>query len=121
VRLTKGDRLVIATVVLLAALSYPAALLATSTPSSTVVIDGPRGTTRLTLDHDGTHVVEGLRGHVVVEIDSGRVRVIDADCPEGRCVASPAIDDAGRAIVCLPNAVTVSLGRDAVEVDHVLR
>lgn len=58
-----------------------------------------------------------LEGNTV-EIDEGRVRMRDADCPDGLCVGQGWTDSDAKPIVCLPNRVTV-LPRGASGADGV--
>ena len=62
---------------------------------------------------DGTY-------HLTVRIDSGSVRVSDADCPGQYCVHTGPITRAGQSIVCLPAQVVISLESAASDVDVVL-
>lgn len=43
----------------------------------------------------------------VCEIKDGKVRMIQADCPDHLCMKQPAIGSAGGFIVCLPNKVVI--------------
>lgn len=73
-------------------------------------------------DLDGELVVPLDDGtyHLTVRIDSGSVRVSDADCPGQDCVHTGPITRAGQSIVCLPAQVVISLESAASDVDVVL-
>ena len=43
----------------------------------------------------------------VCEIKDGKVRMIQADCPDHLCMKQPSIGSAGGFIVCLPNKVVI--------------
>jgi hypothetical protein len=63
--------------------------------------------------------VEGYRGESYVEIDDGKVRMVDSACPDKLCVRSGWISRPGESIVCLPNRVVIEIksgegGPDAV-------
>ena len=54
-------------------------------------------------------VFDGVSGRNIVEIDVGRVRMLEADCPDGYCVRQGWITGGFVPIVCLPNRVVVVL------------
>lgn len=43
----------------------------------------------------------------ICQIQSGKARMIQADCPDQLCVHQKAVDGAGGTIVCLPNQVVI--------------
>lgn len=49
----------------------------------------------------------------ICQIQNGKVRMIQANCPDQLCVHQKAVDGAGGTIVCLPNQVVI----EAVAVD----
>lgn len=69
---------------------------------------------------DREFVVEG-RYRNTVQIQNGRVCILDADCPGQDCVKSGWHKDTGQSIVCLPNRLELRLtgGADAPEIDGV--
>ena len=119
--MTRGDRLVIVSVALIAALSWPATLLATTGGAGSVTVTGPRGTTVLSLRQDRTVDVEGVRGIVRLRVQSGSVRVVESSCPNQICVHQGAISRPGAALVCVPNGVTVRVGGGGHDLDTVIR
>jgi len=52
-------------------------------------------------------VFDGTSGRNIIEIDAGRVRMLEADCPDGYCVHQSWINGGFVPIVCLPNRVVV--------------
>ena len=51
-----------------------------------------------------------------IQIEGGRIRVLEAECPDQTCVQSGEVYGAGRAILCLPNRAAVELaGPDAAD------
>jgi hypothetical protein len=46
---------------------------------------------------------------VKIEINSGRVRVLESDCPKGICRHAGWISAPGRSIVCIPNRLVIEL------------
>lgn len=43
----------------------------------------------------------------VCEIRNGKVRMIEATCPDQYCIHQKAVDDHGGSIICLPNKVVI--------------
>lgn len=43
----------------------------------------------------------------VCEIKNGKVKMIEADCPDHLCLKQKAVDSTGGTIVCLPNKVVI--------------
>ena len=63
---------------------------------------------------DREFVVAG-RYHNTVQIQNGRVCILDADCPGQDCVKSGWHKDTGRGTVCLPNRLELRLAGGAAE------
>ena len=64
-----------------------------------------------------TKEIAGTRGMVRVEIEGGRVRIAEADCPNHVCVRSGWHNSAGDVIVCVPNKTIVRImGGDDTDV-----
>jgi hypothetical protein len=61
----------------------------------------------------------GPIGDTVIEIHSGRARVLSSPCKNQTCVASGFIHTAGQWIACLPNDVLVTIegGNNGEELD----
>ena len=57
----------------------------------------------------------------VVLVEPGRVRMLEANCPDQLCVHMGWTDSAAKPIVCLPNGVTVAVIGGREERDAVLR
>ncbi len=67
---------------------------------------------RVSLSNDTTIQLE----HLTVEVANGKVRVIDADCPDKICEKRGTIGKVGQSVVCLPNRVVVKItGKSEVE------
>jgi hypothetical protein len=76
----------------------------------------------LSLDDDARVRVDGAHGQLLVEVRDGSVRVVSSDCPERRCVSLGAVSSVGECIVCVPNAVTVTVGGECGhDLDAVVR
>ena len=65
---------------------------------------------------DQTFDVEYEGRSNTIQIEGGRIRVLEAECPDQTCVQSGEVYGAGRAILCLPNRAAVELaGPDAAD------
>ncbi len=53
--------------------------------------------------------VDGYQGKSFLEIEGGRVRMVDSACPDKLCVRTGWISRPGESIVCLPNRVVVEV------------
>ncbi|OFW56113.1 MAG: hypothetical protein A2V52_00820 [Actinobacteria bacterium RBG_19FT_COMBO_54_7] len=73
----------------------------------------------LPLEGDKTLGVEGFEGESLMEINGGKVRMIDSACPDKLCVRTHWISRPGESIICLPNRVVIEIkdgsgGPDAI-------
>lgn len=102
--MTRGDHLL---VTLVATAGLAVILLGVLAPSSSqATIVGPEGTSTVSTLADGTYVVSGSVGEVVVTVRDAEVRIARSSCPDQICVRSGALRT-GAPIVCAPNGVTV--------------
>ncbi len=66
--------------------------------------------------------VTDAHGHEnTVEVEPGRIRVVQANCPDQTCVRTGWIGTGVRPIVCLPARLTIRLEAGAPDVDAVAR
>lgn len=72
----------------------------------TVKVDGVLEGTYL-LDED--QVIEINHGTNILEIQDGKARMIEADCPDQLCVHQKAITAGDESIICLPNKVVAEV------------
>lgn len=57
-----------------------------------------------------TFTVEGEDGHRnVVDVEKGRIRVSEANCPDQVCVRQGWISDSATPIVCLPHGLVIEI------------
>ena len=69
-----------------------------------------------------TFVVECETGINVIAVENGRIRVSEADCPDGSCIHQGWISGGSTPIVCLPHSLVIELTRgDKPEVDAIAR
>ena len=65
------------------------------------------------LDSDTIVEVEGPLGATVVGVADGEARVLSSPCQHELCVKMGAVRTPGRAVVCVPNRVVVTVVADA--------
>ena len=69
-----------------------------------------------------TFVVESENGCNTIGVEKGRIRVVDADCPDGLCVRQGWISKGSSVIVCLPNRLVIQIeSAKTPEVDAIAR
>lgn len=71
--------------------------------------DADGHTYTMPLSEDGTLTVASSAGTNVVEVQGGKVRVSEADCPNQDCVEQGWVSKAGQQIVCLPHKLVVTV------------
>lgn len=64
------------------------------------------------LSIDENFTLETSGGKNIVEIKSGAVSVIAADCPDKICIRSGAIKNVGETIACVPHKVLIEIAGD---------
>lgn len=106
----KGDIVLIAAIAALALIIGAAMFFdGGGQPEEAIVSVGGKQVKTLPLDTDVSYTI-CENGHTnVIEVRSGKVRMVSADCPDGLCVGQGWIDSEGQTLVCLPNRVTVTL------------
>ncbi len=110
--MTRGDKLVLLSVLLLALISMPVAAVLASDRGSAITITGPEGRSVIESDRDVVLEVIGRGGQLRVSVVDGQARVVSSTCPDKLCVKmGPARP--GAAVVCAPNGVTVRAGGDS--------
>lgn len=100
--------LVIAAVAL--AVAAAANALGSAVDARTAVIQDADGNTfTMSLSQDDVLTVASSAGTNVIEVQAGKVRVSEADCPNQDCVEQGWISKAGQQIVCLPHKLMVNI------------
>ena len=74
-----------------------------------VIQDADGNSFTMPLSQDDVLTVASSAGTNVIEVQSGKVRVSEADCPNQDCVDQGWISNAGQQIVCLPHKLVVSI------------
>jgi hypothetical protein len=56
-------------------------------------------------------------GSNIVEVNNGKVRILDADCPDKICILDGSISKPGDILVCLPHKVVIQINGQNEETD----
>lgn len=74
---------------------------------------------RLPLDNNRSKriTVQTDLGKNIIEITNGKVKIIDADCPDKICIKDGSIDKPGDVLVCLPHKVLIQIKGESSETD----
>jgi hypothetical protein len=118
----KNDILLIAALLLVALIVWGVLRLTRERGGEAIVtVDGDLAAT-IPLSVDATLPIGTGRGFLnVVEVSGGRVRVVEADCPDKLCVRQGWVQYDGESIVCLPHKLIVTVRGTAGDLDAVAR
>lgn len=110
----KRMRLNVIAVLAITAIALAAAVtanaLGNAVDARTVIIQDADGNTfKMPLSQDDVLTVASSAGTNVIEVQAGKVRVSEADCPNQDCVEQGWISNAGQQIVCLPHKLVVNI------------
>lgn len=109
-----------ALLVVSAAAAYALSSAAGGARSARVYLDGELLRT-IDLDRvresDRFTVEDGGGGVNVVEVEPGRIRVSEANCPDGVCVRRGWSSDGAAPIVCLPHRLVIEVTDADAEID----
>ena len=64
----------------------------------------------LSLNEDGEHRIDGLKGHVDISIKDKSVKIISATCKHKTCMTMAPISKPGENLICIPNQINVAIG-----------
>lgn len=123
--MTKYDKLLIAFVIMISlSVIFLSRSYLNSSASKKVYIEVDGNEYREILIDDNLKMDLDIKteyGYNKVRIESGRVRVIEADCPDQIDVKQGPISQVGEIIVCLPHRLTVEIrgSSDDREVDYI--
>ena len=120
--LTVPDKILIAGLVFVTLLSFPA-IRHFHHEGKRVLIELDGETVwNFPLEEDRLIPIDGKLGTTWVKVAEGGVRIVDSPCPYKLCVKSGSIRRSGETLVCLPNRVVVRINGDGEEaVDAVSR
>jgi len=120
--LTKGDKLLILTIIVvnvLALIFINQSLFTYEEKYISIQVNGEEIKT-ITFDDNmigKTIPIKSDYGYNLIEIGDGKVRVIEADCPDQLDVKQGYISKVGEIIVCLPNRLVVEIKGVGVETE----
>ena len=83
--------------------------------SKTAVIHCGDVRQELALDKDGLFRFDGIDAEF--EVKNGKIRLINASCPDKICEKTGYIGSSGQSIICVPNKITVSVVGSVDSVD----
>lgn len=66
------------------------------------------------------YTVDGTLGKIVLEVEYGKIRVIEEESPKHLCSRQGWVSKVGDTIICLPNEVMITLSGKA-ELDTIVR
>jgi len=93
---------------LVIALAFSWQPAAVAHPQAQVTVGG-EVYTLLPLDQPGRHEVAVGGERLILEVEHGRVRVIESTCPDQICVGTGWIEHTREAIVCVPAQVLITV------------
>ncbi|HHV46911.1 MAG TPA: NusG domain II-containing protein [Tissierellia bacterium] len=120
--MTKGDKLLILTIIVvnvLALIFINQSLFSYEEKYISIQVNGEEIKT-ITFDDNmigKTIPIKSDYGYNLIEIGDGKVRVIEADCPDQLDVKQGYISKVGEIIVCLPNRLVVEIKGVGVETE----
>ena len=90
-------------------------------PGSVSIFRGEVLVDNLSLDEDKElHRIEGLKGHVDVQIKNKAVRITSATCKHKTCMNMEPISKPGENLICIPNQINISIaGKSLLGVDSI--
>lgn len=66
--------------------------------------------------------LQGKIGPATVEVGGGRIRMLEAPCPDKICIRRGWIEKTGDSIICIPNEIHIFIqGKSAAPVDALTR
>lgn len=67
-----------------------------------------------------TYTVDGTLGKIILEVEHGKIRVLEEESPKHICSRQGWVSKVGDTIICLPNEITVTL-KGKKELDTIVR
>lgn len=109
----KKDMILIGTILFLAICFYVLVNLiqkqSTSEPVVVITVKGVQQGTYSLKENQKIYIPGKDKASNVLQIQNGKVRMLEADCPDQICVNHPAIQYNGETIVCLPNEIVAEI------------
>lgn len=109
----RGDIVVLIISVVLVLMVYQLFWQSGGHSSEALVLVNGENWARLNLSYEQNLEVPGRLGVSHIEVRNGEARFVNSPCPTKQCLLQGGISDAGEAVVCLPNMVSIKvLGAD---------
>jgi hypothetical protein len=76
-----------------------------------------------TIDLDKIDTAEEIKityndGYNIIRVENGRIKIIDADCPDKLCVKTGWITESGQSVICLPHKLIIKIQGGSKEIDE---
>jgi hypothetical protein len=76
-----------------------------------------------TIDLDSVAQTEDIRisygdEYNIIRVEKGKIRIIDADCPDKLCVKTGWIKEPGQSVICLPHKLIIKIQGGSKEIDE---
>jgi hypothetical protein len=120
--LTRADKILIISLIVISALSYPAVkYLSRGASFLEIEVQGETATV-VRMDQDRDITIQGKLGTTIIHIDESGASFTQSPCADKKCIKSAPIKDAGEIAVCVPNRVMIRvLGENRVKTDFISR
>lgn len=111
--MTRTDKILILLMIAVSLVGAAVLHLPTVPRDDSVAVIKVQGETVQTVDLNaaGGHRIptEGVLGNSVLEVREGRIRMMASPCPDKLCIDQGWASKPGQSIVCVPNAVSVTI------------
>ena len=105
----KKHDIILLAVIVIVLLPIVILLLNTGKGATAVVKSDGKVIDTLSLYKNGTFTYKNDNGYNIVEVTDGKVRVIEADCPNQDCVNKGYIKRNNESVICLPHKFEVTI------------
>ena len=105
----KKHDIILLAVIVIVLLPIAIFLLNTGKGATAVVKSDGKVIETLSLYKNGTYTYKNDNGYNIVEVTDGKVRVIEADCPNQDCVNKGYIKRNNESVICLPHKFEVTI------------
>ena len=105
----KKHDIILLAVIVIVLLPIAILLLNTGKGATAVVKSDGKVIDTLSLYKNGTFTYKNNNGYNIVEVTDGKVRVIEADCPNQDCVNKGYIKRNNESVICLPHKFEVTI------------
>ncbi len=75
----------------------------------------------LSVTEDQTLEIEYNGRTNIVQIENGKIRVVEADCPDKTCIRMGWLETGSLPIVCLPNHLSIEFADEREDLDAVIK